>query len=640
MDGSEGSRAAGGRGRRAARAGAALLVLAGLGVTPAGAVILPVEPAPGAVLLAPEVTARVAFEPPVAAGDTVRAVLFPGADDTRLDRVVPRDVSADALLDPGGAGLSVDLADLPPGRSTLQIERVRGAGEVDRLALVLDRGGLARVGVEPFRAGVRTFEVERPSTLDPAAVRRFDVLVWYPTEAAGAADPAAEALPDAPPAPGATSLPTVLFSHGSCGSPIQSTNLTAGFARRGYLVAAMEHPGNTFLDPDCPDPLELARAFAERPDDVRATLDWLLAESASPGSFLAGRVDPERVGLTGHSFGGQTTVRVAAVDPRFAAAMPLAPEFAFTAPAVLPLLPLPVPAMVQGGSLDTTTPFESHQRPLYQALAPPRFLLEILAADHGGFTRFAPPEIRALVERYAYAFFGAYLARDRRHDADLGPVTGVRLAADRAPLTPPPPCANGLDDDADGLVDALFDPGCDGRAEGAESLARPVAGRRLVLRDPPGGGDRRLLSLVARETDLPVPAAGGSGDPRFVGAVLAVEAVGASDPAVVDLPAPGWSLLAGGGYRYLDRAGALGPCRAALLTARGLRAVCRGAGASPALEAPAQGEVAVRVEVGSEVRYCLRFGGEIRADRGVGGRRAGLFVARDAPPPPTCEPGS
>ncbi len=145
---------------------------------------------------------------------------------------------------------------------------------------------------------------------------------------------------------------------------------------------------------------------------------------------------------------------------------------------------------------------------------------------------------------------------------------------------------------------------------------------------------------MTRERDLPVPAPGGPGDPRLAGARLVLEGGADPAPAVVELPAAGWDALAGGGFRYLDRTGALGPCRAVLLTTRGLRAICRGPGAGPALDEPAQGGVSGRVELGTEVRYCFAFGGEIRVDRGRGSRRAGLFSARDAPAPLSCGPGA
>ena len=46
--------------------------------------------------------------------------------------------------------------------------------------------------------------------------------------------------------------PVVLFSHGSCGYPLQSTFLTPLLASRGYIVVAPPHPGNTINEfPTC-----------------------------------------------------------------------------------------------------------------------------------------------------------------------------------------------------------------------------------------------------------------------------------------------------------------------------------------------------------------------------------------------------
>jgi hypothetical protein len=57
---------------------------------------------------------------------------------------------------------------------------------------------------------------------------------------------------------------------------------------------------------------------AIRAADSRFVLDQLgrLAQ-LEPGSPLAGRLDPQRAGIVGHSLGGATAVRVLADDPRF-----------------------------------------------------------------------------------------------------------------------------------------------------------------------------------------------------------------------------------------------------------------------------------------------------------------------------------
>src|SRR5262249_58188145 len=65
------------------------------------------------------------------------------------------------------------------------------------------------------------------------------------------------------------------------------------------------------------------RSFAGAgPADVRALLDQLLDGLAGELRTL---IDRERIGMSGHSFGGWTTLVVTAQDRRIRAALPLAP---------------------------------------------------------------------------------------------------------------------------------------------------------------------------------------------------------------------------------------------------------------------------------------------------------------------------
>src|SRR4030095_4641037 len=66
----------------------------------------------------------------------------------------------------------------------------------------------------------------------------------------------------------------------------------------------------------------LSQFIAARPADVMFMLDQLLG-GAIPE--VAALIDPGRVGMSGHSFGGWTTVMVTARDRRIRAALPLAP---------------------------------------------------------------------------------------------------------------------------------------------------------------------------------------------------------------------------------------------------------------------------------------------------------------------------
>src|SRR5262249_48599372 len=198
----------------------------------------------------------------------------------------------------------------------------------------------------PFPVGVRTFTLRDRARED----RTLPVEVWYPAaDAYAGADlaPASqdtydvlpgfppvtqEAVRDATPRPGMR--PLVLFSHGYGGHRRQSTFFCTHVASHGYVVAACDHSGNTVFDvaqetltarsggavPDFGEALRTSAAA--RPADVRALLDQLLDGLAGD---LGRLVDQDRIGMSGHSFGGWTTLVVTAQERRIRAALPLAP---------------------------------------------------------------------------------------------------------------------------------------------------------------------------------------------------------------------------------------------------------------------------------------------------------------------------
>src|SRR5256712_1893954 len=136
-----------------------------------------------------------------------------------------------------------------------------------------------------------------------------------------------EAVRDATP-PGGRH-PLVAFSHGYGGPRRQSTFLCTHLASHGYVVASVDHTGNTMLEVvqgvmtlrsggTLPHPDTVLREFiALRPADISFAIDQVLG--------MDGLVDPDRIGMAGHSFGGWTTLTTTARDRRIRAAVPLAP---------------------------------------------------------------------------------------------------------------------------------------------------------------------------------------------------------------------------------------------------------------------------------------------------------------------------
>jgi len=203
---------------------------------------------------------------------------------------------------------------------------------------------------DPFPRGPHAVGVRSIDTSDASRSRYLPVEVWYPAADKYAGQDIAEAtmdkydlLPGFPPAKQAAvrnaeiaagRFPVVLFSHGFGGHRRQSTFLCTHLASHGYIVVAMDHTGNTVIDmaqmtlqvmmgqpmPDTEALLD--EAIAARPADVSFVLDRLLAGDLG---IDPSQVDNERIGMAGHSFGGWTTLKLAASDSRIRAALPLAP---------------------------------------------------------------------------------------------------------------------------------------------------------------------------------------------------------------------------------------------------------------------------------------------------------------------------
>jgi predicted dienelactone hydrolase len=160
------------------------------------------------------------------------------------------------------------------------------------------------VSAAPRAAGYR-----RSAALDPATGTEFPVLAFYPADGAERATPlgpyTGDLAADAPAAPGA--YPLLAFSHGTGGSPLVYRTLAAALARAGFVVVLPEHPGNNRDDNRLANTAQL---LADRPRQLRAVVDWALADAA-----LGPHLDRGRVAAGGHSLGGYTALAVAGGRP-------------------------------------------------------------------------------------------------------------------------------------------------------------------------------------------------------------------------------------------------------------------------------------------------------------------------------------
>jgi predicted dienelactone hydrolase len=277
----------------------------------------------------------------------------------------------------------------------------------------------------PFPVGFTVVTYTKPSetTGDP---RVLDTWIWYPA-VPGTGTANGDLFVDA--AVAKRRWPLIMFSHGSCGFPGQSIFYTATLASRGFIVAAPPHPGNTTAEfSDCGS--NLGDSFLNRVEDIEYVIDQLRAASATRSSPFWRRIHRRRIGMTGHSFGGQTTLRVLAADPRVRAGVALAP-------APISAAGIRQPTMIIGAEIDSITPFEADSRGPFDQLEGPRFLVEILNGGHCAFVVAcleafcgagcgpdAVPleEAHALTLRYAVPFFLRYVAGKHRFGKGLRPA--------------------------------------------------------------------------------------------------------------------------------------------------------------------------------------------------------------------------
>ena len=281
----------------------------------------------------------------------------------------------------------------------------------------------------PYGVGARQVLFTKDSVASPGTPRELDTVVWYPTTPdAAPIDSYYDAVLDAPLDLSGGPYPLLMFSHGSCGYPAQSTFLTALLASYGFVVAAPPHPGNTIFEfPSCGSGPAQGASFQERPQDIIFVTDELLAANADNSSPFFGAIDPDRIGMSGHSFGGLTTYLVQGSDSRYRIAIPMAPaaNSSFT---------LTVPSLTMIGQVDSVVNNAATQT-AYQNSSQPKIKVEIEHAGHFAFSdgcfpgadcnppvTTTQPESHAAVLRWLVPFVQRYLAGDESYEPFLTSV--------------------------------------------------------------------------------------------------------------------------------------------------------------------------------------------------------------------------
>ena len=161
-------------------------------------------------------------------------------------------------------------------------------------------------GYDPFARGRFPVGVRTIEALDTARNRLFPCEIWSPESAEGR-------------------LPLILYSHHSGGHRRAATFLCDHLSSHGYVVAALDH-SEVVAEELKGKEGETAEQLSARVDawianrlpDIRFLLDQVLSHAEA-------HVDPDRVGIVGHSFGGWTALALPEVESRIRAVAALGP---------------------------------------------------------------------------------------------------------------------------------------------------------------------------------------------------------------------------------------------------------------------------------------------------------------------------
>lgn len=237
--------------------------------------------------------------------------------------------------------------------------------------------------------------------------------------------------------------PVVLFSHGLGGSREGSPFLGEQWAARGYAVVYLQHAGSdsaVWKDVTPAERMVALKSAASLPNylarvkDVPAVLDQLAAWNKETGHALAGRLDLEHVGMSGHSFGAMTTQSVSGesiggmgtrfTDPRIHAAIAFSPDIPSKGDPKAAFATVSIPWMLMTGTKDVSVVSKAtveSREAVFPALPPgDKYEVVLENAEHSAFTdRPLPgdqqprnPNHHRVILALSTAFWDAYLKGD------------------------------------------------------------------------------------------------------------------------------------------------------------------------------------------------------------------------------------
>ncbi|MBS0605528.1 MAG: hypothetical protein KF898_00355 [Parachlamydiales bacterium] len=157
--------------------------------------------------------------------------------------------------------------------------------------------------IHPQKTGITTLHL-----VDDSRQRPLVTEVWYPVDANVPGKSSTglwvrcDEARDAPLSTAKNKYPLIVMSHGFGGDRFTISWLAEILAANGYIVAAMDHYGNTWNN-------KIPELYAkpwERPKDISFVLDELLENQ-----LFKDKINPAKIGFAGYSLGGATGMWIA-----------------------------------------------------------------------------------------------------------------------------------------------------------------------------------------------------------------------------------------------------------------------------------------------------------------------------------------
>jgi predicted dienelactone hydrolase len=212
--------------------------------------------------------------------------------------------------------------------------------------------------------------------------------------------------------------PLIVLAHGYNGHPRKFSELAQYWAEAGYVVAVPRFPVTNDEFPERDPAFDNARIadLAAQADDVVFVVDALRAASTDTTSPVAGRIDPDRLGLYGMSIGALTVWAASERDALAGEVDALVQSDGGYPGDPASLADVGFPALIAHSDIDPIFPAEARLGE-FGELPAPRFLLVLHGADHAAVAEKTPTAADEAYRVATTVFWDRYVAG--RADAEF-----------------------------------------------------------------------------------------------------------------------------------------------------------------------------------------------------------------------------